>query len=232
MSPRRKKETRKTTCNPGSSFKRFALLGIRMQVHNVTKGAEEFTCNAYLALGETPTLVDAGQMAGVVDVIGEHTERLDRVVLTHQHGDHVGQLDAVIDAFDADCYAYDDHPRRTHELAGGDELLVGSESVEVVYTPGHADDHVSLVSDRSLFSGDVVVYNDGAFDDGSFGRTDYPGLSRERLIESIKRLRDRLPESVEHMYAGHGDPYTGDIHSVVKRALRRAKRREPKYPDG
>ena len=202
-----------------------------MEVHNVTADAESFTCNAYLALGETPTLVDAGSMDGVEDVIREHTDQLDRVVVTHQHSDHVAELEPVCSAFDADCYAYADHPVRTHELADGDEVVIGDQSCEVVYTPGHADDHVSLVGETALFSGDVVVYNDGAFDDGSFGRTDYPGMSRERLIESIYDLLDRLPDSVDSMYAGHGDVYTGDVRTVIERALERAERREPKYPD-
>jgi len=200
-----------------------------MEVTNVTADAEEFTCNAYLVPGEEPTLVDAGAMPGVVGVIREHADSLSRVVLTHQHGDHVSELDAVLSAFDTDLYAHGDHPDRTHALRDGDELTVGPESVAVVHTPGHASDHVSLVGDRSLFSGDVVVYNDGAFDDGSFGRTDYPGQSRERLVESIRELLDRLPETVDRMYAGHGDVYTGDVRAVVERALGRAERREPKY---
>ncbi|GAB6862435.1 MBL fold metallo-hydrolase [Haloplanus litoreus] len=203
-----------------------------MDVHNVTADAEEFTCNAYLATGERPALVDAGTMSGVVDVVTDHVDDLDRVVLTHQHHDHVGELDAVLDAFDADLYAYADHPRRTHGLADGDTVSLGDESFDVVYTPGHADDHVSLVSDRTLFSGDVAVYNDGAFDDGSFGRTDSPGQSRERLIESLETLLDRLPDSVTAMYAGHGDPFHADgesVRTVIERALRRAERREPKY---
>ncbi|QLH80222.1 MBL fold metallo-hydrolase [Halosimplex pelagicum] len=202
-----------------------------MEVVNVTAEAETFTCNAYLALGESPTLVDAGAMTGVVDVIEGHTDELDRVVLTHQHGDHVSQLDAVLDAFDADLLAYADHPRRTGELADGDTVTVGDETCEVVYTPGHADDHVSLVSEASLFSGDVVVHDDGAFDDGSFGRTDMAGQSRERLIESIEDLLERLPDGVERMYSGHGGVFEGDVRAVVERSLERAERREPKYPD-
>jgi len=200
-----------------------------MEVVTVTEDAETFTCNAYLALGETTTLVDAGAMDGVESVVAEHTDALDAVVLTHQHGDHVEQLDAVVDAFDPSVYAYADHPLRTDELADGDTVTVGAEDFEVVYTPGHADDHVSLVSDRSLFGGDVVVHDDGAFDDGSFGRTDYPGQSRERLIESIRDLLARMPDGVEHMYSGHGGVFHGDVRTVVERALSRAERREPKY---
>jgi glyoxylase-like metal-dependent hydrolase (beta-lactamase superfamily II) len=201
-----------------------------MEVTNLTADAEVFTCNAYLALGEEPTLVDAGAMSGIADRIGERTDELSRVVLTHQHGDHVSELDSVLSAFDADCYAYGEHAHRTHALADGDELVIGDERCEVVHTPGHAADHVSLVGDRSLFSGDVVVYSDGAFDDGSFGRTDYPGQSRERLIESIRELLARLPDSVDRLYAGHGESYTGDVRAVIERALSRAERREPKYP--
>jgi len=202
-----------------------------MEVHNVTADAETFTSNAYLAMGERPTLVDAGAWEGVVDAVREHTDTVDAVVLTHQHGDHVQRVDDVLDAFDADLYAYAEHPRRDHALADGDELLVGEETCEVVYTPGHADDHVSLVSARSLFSGDVVVHDDGAFEGGSFGRTDRPGQSREREIESIRELLTRLPDDVEEMYAGHGGVFRGDVRAVVERALERAERREPKYPE-
>jgi glyoxylase-like metal-dependent hydrolase (beta-lactamase superfamily II) len=202
-----------------------------MDVHNVTADADAFTCNAYLALGQEPTLIDAGAVEGVVDRVRAHTDDLSKVVVTHQHGDHVEELAAIVDAFDADCYAYADHAVRTHALADGDTVAVGDEDCDVVYTPGHADDHVSFVGNESLFSGDVVVHNDGAFDYGSFGRTDYPGMSRERLIESIQELLDRLPDGVRHLYAGHGDTFHGDVRDVVETALSRAKQREPKYPE-
>lgn len=202
-----------------------------MGVHLLTGDAETFTCNAYLATGERPTVVDAGAMPGVVDEIRRYVDSVEAVMLTHQHGDHVGQLDAVIDAFEADCYAWAPHARRTHEIADGDRLMIGDESFEAIYTPGHAEDHVALVSETSIFSGDVVVHNDGAFDDGSFGRTDIPGADRGRLIESLETILDRLPTGVEHMYSGHGDEFHGDVRAVIERALGRAERREPKYPD-
>jgi hydroxyacylglutathione hydrolase len=206
----------------------------------VTADAEQFTCNAYLIPGASPALVDAGTMPGVERVIADHVDDLRTVVVTHQHADHVGELDAVLDALDPtpDVLAYGDHPRRTRGLDDGDEVTLGGEPFEVVYTPGHAGDHVALLGETALFSGDVVVYNDGAYDDGSFGRTDMPGQSRERLIASLRTLLERLPESVETIYPGHGDVYrAGDneaddtVRDVVERALARAERREPKYPD-
>ncbi|PSP49346.1 MBL fold metallo-hydrolase [Halobacteriales archaeon QH_7_69_31] len=202
-----------------------------MDVTTVTAGAESFTCNAFLLEGDRTVLLDAGATDTVVGAIESRTAALDAVVLTHQHGDHVGSLDAVLSAFDAPLYAHGDHPRRTHELEDGDQVFAGDEAFDVVHTPGHADDHISMVSETTLFSGDVVVHDDGAFDDGSFGRTDMAGQSREVLIESIETLLDRMPDGVEHMYAGHGDAFHGDVRDVVETALERAERREPKYPE-
>jgi len=212
-----------------------------MEPLTVTADADVFTCNAYLVLGESPTLVDAGTMPGVDEVIADALEEagvdgLDRVVVTHQHRDHVGELDAVLDRFDAPLYANADHPRRDVALGDGDEIRVGDEVCTVVETPGHADDHVALVGDERLYSGDVVVYNDGAFDDGSFGRTDMAGQSRETLIESLHAILDALPDTVDSMYPGHGDAYRerdgpDTVRAVIERATERAERREPKYPD-
>ncbi len=202
-----------------------------MEVHHVTEAAQTFTCNAYLVTGDRPTLVDAGAFDGVVEAISEHTDDLEAVVLTHQHGDHIAELEAVCEAFEPEVYAYEPHPLRTHGIDAGETIPIGDETFEVVFTPGHADDHISLVSETTLFSGDVVVHNDGAFEYGSFGRTDRPGQSREQLIESIERLLEALPETVEHLYAGHGDVFHGDVRDVVATALERAAKREPKYPD-
>jgi glyoxylase-like metal-dependent hydrolase (beta-lactamase superfamily II) len=197
----------------------------------VTADAETFTCNAFLVTGEVTALVDVGAYNGVVDAVREHVDDVDAVYLTHQHGDHVAELDAVVDAFDPDVYAYADHEHRTHAVDDGDVVQIGDEEYAVVYTPGHASDHVSFVSETTLYSGDVVVHDDGAFDYGSFGRTDYAGQSRERLIESIQHLLDALPDDVSHMYSGHGSEFHGDVRDVVETALARAERREPKYPD-
>jgi len=212
-----------------------------MEPITVTADAEEFTCNAYLVPGDATTLVDAGTMPGVDDVVVDALDEagideLDRVVLTHQHHDHVGELDAVLDRFDPTLYAHASHPRRDVALVDGDEVRVGDEPCEVVFTPGHADDHVSLVGEERLYSGDVVVHDDGAFDDGSFGRTDLAGQSRETLIESLHTLLDRLPDTVAAMYPGHGDAYRAadgpdTVRAVIERATARAERREPKYPD-
>lgn len=202
-----------------------------MDVYPVTDEADIFTCNAYLALGTRPTLIDAGSWPGVVTVIDQHTDTIEQLLLTHQHGDHIGALNDVLERFNPDLYAYSDHPARTHSIDDGDMIPIGDETFEAIHSPGHAADHLAFVSDTTIFSGDVVVHNDGAYDYGSFGRTDRANQSREVLIESIETILDRLPRGVEHMYSGHGDVFHGDVRDVIETALDRAKQRTPKYPD-
>ncbi|MFB6132702.1 MAG: MBL fold metallo-hydrolase [Halanaeroarchaeum sp.] len=201
-----------------------------MEVTNLTANADRFTSNAYLVGGGRTTLVDPGAWRGVVEEIDDRVSTLDAVVLTHQHADHVGELAAVVEAFSPEVFAFGPHQHRTTPVADGDSLRIGGERFEAVHTPGHANDHIALVSETTCFSGDLVVYEDEAFSGGSFGRTDRPGQSREMLVNSIEDLLERLPASVESLYPGHGPPYRGTVASVVERALERADRREPKYP--
>lgn len=196
-----------------------------MEVRNLTADAETFTSNVYLV--DDRALVDVGTVPDIVSSI----DGIDAVVLTHQHGDHVAVLDDIVDAFDPEVYAFDPHPARTQAIEDGDEIEIGQHTYEVVYTPGHASDHVAFLSEETIFSGDVVVYEDGAFSGGSFGRTDQPGQSRERLIESINTILERMGPHVSRMYPGHGPDFEGEVRETVERALERASRRELKYPE-
>jgi glyoxylase-like metal-dependent hydrolase (beta-lactamase superfamily II) len=202
-----------------------------MDVECVTAEAAGFTANAWLVQGSETTLVDVGAMEDVAEVVATRIDHLDSVVITHQHGDHVAQLEEIVEAFDPAVFAFQPIRPDTVSVADGETVAIGGELFEAVHTPGHAEDHLAFAGESALFSGDVVVYNDAAFEDGSFGRTDMAGQDRETLVESLRELLDRLPKGVDSMYAGHGDPYHGDVRAVIERALKRAERYEPKYPD-
>ena len=206
-----------------------------MEVTCLTDTAETFTANVYLVReeGEThgATLVDAGAMSGIASAVADHVSSLDAVVLTHRHDDHVTALDDVRAAFDPDVYAADPADGEIG-LEDGDRVRIGGDSFEAVVTPGHAPDHLAFVGDSAVFTGDVVVYSDGAFEDGSFGRTDLPGADRETLVASLDRLLDRLPDGVREMHPGHGPSFEGDVRAVIERTRNRAARGDPKYENG
>jgi len=85
-------------------------------------------------------------------------------------------------------------------LAEGDVLGLGSEKLTVLHLPGHTPGHIALVTARGVFSGDVLFA-------GSVGRWDFPGGSREALINSIQSKLMVLPAETV-IYPGHGPATT------------------------
>jgi len=70
----------------------------------------------------------------------------------------------------------------------------------VLYTPGHSQDGISLVGHGVVFSGDTL-FNFG------IGRTDFPGCSHARLMDSIHKKLMTMPEDTV-VYPGHGPQTT------------------------
>lgn len=99
-------------------------------------------------------------------------------------------------------------------LKEGDILRFGQEKLRVMETPGHTEGSVCFLSQSSgaahLFTGDTI------FSDGSIGRTDLEGGSKEKLRESIKKLAKLPPQTV--IYPGHGET-GGKIVDFWERAV-------------
>ena len=85
-------------------------------------------------------------------------------------------------------------------LKDGDVLELGAVKLEILHTPGHTKDGISLLGDNAVFTGDALFA-------GSIGRTDFLGGSYEELIRSIKTKLLSLPDSIT-MYPGHGPSTT------------------------
>jgi len=79
-----------------------------------------------------------------------------------------------------------------------DTLQFGSQSLKILFVPGHSPGHIALydVNTKSLIGGDVLFQN-------SIGRTDLPGGDMNTLIESIHQKFFSLPDEVT-VYCGHG----------------------------
>jgi glyoxylase-like metal-dependent hydrolase (beta-lactamase superfamily II) len=183
--------------------------------HNIAASVGAFTSNAFLVPGERTVLVDTGANFDAVSAVEERTGGLDAVVLTHTHRDHVGNLEAVTEAFDVDAWGFDtDQAGVDHAIGDEETVRLGDHEYAALHTPGHKNDHLAFYSaDAStLFVGDLVFQN------GSFGRTDLEEGDRSLLVDSIDRLLDRVDPDLETMHAGHGPSAEGGAYRHLELA--------------
>jgi rhodanese-related sulfurtransferase len=68
-------------------------------------------------------------------------------------------------------------------------------NIAVLFTPGHTDNHITLHSGESLFTGDLLLI-------GQAGRSDLPGGSAEEQYDSLMNTIFPLPDSTR-IYPGH-----------------------------
>ncbi|MCY4095315.1 MAG: hydroxyacylglutathione hydrolase [Gammaproteobacteria bacterium] len=128
--------------------------------------------------------------------------QITQVLNTHEHGDHTGGNQAVIDATGAKLLA---HHGASSKIAGmdvglqaGDTVTVGKSVVlEALDTPGHTMSHVCMLSHTdqpALFSGDTL-FNAGA---GNCHGGGHP----EELYDTFVSQLAKLPKNTR-IYPGH-----------------------------
>lgn len=87
-----------------------------------------------------------------------------------------------------------------HWLVDGDHIDLGDHELEVIYTPGEAADHISLLdrTERLLFCGDILLHGPVW--------THLEGGSLEDLITSYRRLMQHF-DDFDHLMPGHNAPW-------------------------
>jgi len=110
--------------------------------------------------GHHAALVDPGDADPALDALSRLGLKLEAVLLTHHHPDHVGGVPALLDATSAQIYAserlvaqYGGMP-----LRGGERVhLARPELVfDVLAVPGHTNDHLAFHGEGALFCGDTL----------------------------------------------------------------------------
>lgn len=189
-------------------------------IENLAAGVQAFTSNAFLVTGDRPVLVDPGANFDIISRLDDRAVEPAAIVLTHTHPDHIGNLAAVTETFEAPVWGYDaTNEEIDHAVADGDILRLGDHDYRALHTPGHAPDHLCLYSAAAA----VVFVGDLVFQNGSFGRTDLPNGDRARLIQSIDYLLDTVEPSLTELHAGHGPSVTDDPYQDIQLARRYAK---------
>ena len=140
------------------------------------------------------------------------------IILTHAHFDHIIEIDSwaggtgakvLVGRADApmlsdsnlNCYKSfmgmdKGYSGPYFAVCEGNSFGLGTESVEILETPGHSPGSISILAKDKIFVGDTV------FADGGVGRCDLPGGDFLRLRQSIKKLLLLPPKT--KVYSGHG----------------------------
>ncbi len=180
-------------------------------------------CNAYL-IGCTKSkrgiIIDPGGEADLLlDRIRHLDLKIEALVHTHTHMDHVGATKQLAEELGAPILIHSDEvqlyrllkeQRRMFGLPPGEdprppdrlledeeEIQAGTVSLQVMHTPGHTRGSICIRMGERLFSGDTLFA-------GSIGRTDLWGISPEKLVQSVKTRLYRLDDDTA-VFPGHGE---------------------------
>ena len=165
-------------------------------------------------------VIDPGDdIEDVLALIRKHNLQIKQIVITHAHIDHVGGAmklraatgapillnqndDALLKMLDVQATWIGVPPPGKVEIdqsiGQADKVRAGSLVAEVIHTPGHTEGSVCLYfsAEKKLIAGDTLFA-------GSIGRTDLPGGSLEKIIDSIRGKVLALPDETV-VVPGHG----------------------------
>ncbi|GAB4231487.1 MAG: MBL fold metallo-hydrolase [Methyloligellaceae bacterium] len=166
-----------------------------------------------------------GDVARIVEAVGEVGFDVEKILLTHGHIDHAGGAAELKEALGGvpieGPHAADDFLLGSLEMTGaeygirdarnvtsdrwleeGDEVSFGPFTFAVRHCPGHTPGHVVFINEELRLAqvGDVLFK-------GSIGRTDFPYGDHDALIDAIKTKLLPLGDDMAFI-CGHGPPST------------------------
>jgi len=147
--------------------------------------------------------------------VGDEGWTLRYVVDTHTHADHPSGAGDMTCRFDCTRMAHEKahHAGVTVHPADGEKIRLGQSTVTVRHAPGHTPDHMVLIVEGAVFSGDSLFI-------GGVARTDFVGGDAGLLFDSVRMLVEQLPAQTA-LFPGH------DYHDRIKSTLGEEKDTNP-----
>ena len=182
---------------------------IKMSVGPMDNNAYIVTC---ANTGESVLIDAANDPSLLVELVAEQAPKLELIVTTHQHFDHWQALEAVAEATGAPTAVHqlDAEPlpvRPDRFLAGGDAIVIGDLTFDVVHLRGHTPGSVALALRPSGQRTAVQLFTGDCLFPGGVGKTWEEGAFDELLDDVTSRLFGVYGDDTV-VYPGHGDDTT------------------------
>jgi glyoxylase-like metal-dependent hydrolase (beta-lactamase superfamily II) len=182
--------------------------------------------NVYFINSDPAVIIDTGHPASAkqtLDILKQSvpTENIGYILCTHAHGDHIGNASVFQKAFRAKTMTFRPEANfkltDTHKLETGlmydmpeinsylepeMEIALKNDTIRVIHTPGHADEHCCFyfTKKKFLFTGDLIAHED----------TGFLNLNKPytKALEELKQSVERCAAlETSKVFTGHGDPY-------------------------
>ncbi|MDR3256730.1 MAG: MBL fold metallo-hydrolase [Endomicrobium sp.] len=193
-----------------------------IKIKKIISGILEENCYVvYNSQSLQAIIIDPGEDGKkVISEIREDNLKLEMLINTHGHCDHIFSDDQIRSEFKIplaihkyetemltnackNCSELFGFPRTIKEA---EILLEDNQKVElsfatfiVLHTPGHTKGSICLLFDDFLITGDTLFA-------GTIGRTDLDGGNYEKILKSLSKIKKLNPSLI--VYPGHGSRTT------------------------
>jgi sulfur dioxygenase len=171
-------------------------------------------CKTYMAISEShhaAALIDPlrDRIDRYIALLAYYGCKLEVIFDTHTHADHrsgaieLGELTGAPVAM----HRRSPTPHVKVHVEDGQHFKVGDIDLQVLFTPGHTPDSISIYAGDRVFTGDVLLIH-------GTGRCDFaggdPGESYDSITQQIFSLPDKTLVFPAHDYRGHTQSTVGD----------------------
>ena len=194
-----------------------------MQVHQL-RSTDGTGTLSYLLVDESTrsaAIIDPNSedLSRIQELVKELSATVVAFIETHTHVDHISATNDLKQIYSAPLYMHENTKNKWKVVDQGekfgigdilranaklevdvyvndnDTITVGNEKVKVLHTPGHTDNHISLLAGDDLFTGDLLLI-------GQAGRSDLPGGSPDEQFDSFQTKILPLPDATR-IWPGH-----------------------------
>lgn len=155
-----------------------------MKIDNIKVGFLRTNCYI-LTINNKCLVIDPGaEYEKIKGLIGD--KEVVGVIVTHYHFDHIGALKY----FDKKLILDKNNLKEK-------EYNIGKFNFEIIYTPGHKDDLITIYfrKEKVMFTGDFLFK-------GTIGRTDLEESNPKDMLESLNKI-SKYEKNIK-IYPGHG----------------------------